>query len=69
MKTLANNTETKSSGYNNLKYIYQLQNGGAMQILLRDLRSAKNSLEDSMKQIYDQKRKRAIIAENAKLVE
>ncbi|MBQ3494571.1 MAG: translation initiation factor IF-2 N-terminal domain-containing protein, partial [Clostridia bacterium] len=66
---MANNTENKSSGYNNLKYIYQLQNGGALQILLRDLRSAKSSLDDTIKQIYDQKRKNVIISENNKVVE
>ena len=49
MKTLANQTENKNQGYNNLKSIYQLQSGGAMQVLLRDLRSVKSGLEDVMK--------------------
>lgn len=56
---MANQTENKNQGYNNLKSIYQLQSGGAMQVLLRDLRSVKIGLEDVMKSAFDKKKKLA----------
>ena len=62
---MANQTENKNQGYNNLKSIYQLQSGGAMQVLLRDLRSVKIGLEDVMKSAYDKKKKLAFVKQQS----
>ena len=46
-----NQKETNKVGFVNLKEIHQLQNNGALQELLRDLRYNKNVVDDLQKKL------------------
>ena len=62
-----NQKETNKVGFVNLKEIHQLQNNGALQELLRDLRYNKNVVDDLQKKLKIAKQQKAVESEKTQI--